>query len=159
MDLPVEQDHPTVRIPPPLIFFALLCIAGALEYGFGLRHHRGPAAVKGFLAVIIFGFSGYLALHAFVVLKKQGTYIDPNRPTIQIVEDGPFRFSRNPMYLSLILVLFGFAVLLLSIWFMVAATVLWLVFNRIAVVAEEVYLEKKFGEQYTAYKSRVRRWI
>jgi protein-S-isoprenylcysteine O-methyltransferase Ste14 len=107
----------------------------------------------------VFIFSGYLALHAVVVLKKHGSFIDTRKPTTQIVEDGPFRFSRNPMYLSLILVLFGFAVLLLSIWFMVAATVLWLVFNRIAVVPEEVYLEKKFGEQYTAYKSRVRRWI
>jgi protein-S-isoprenylcysteine O-methyltransferase Ste14 len=159
MDLPPNQDRPNVRIPPPLIFFALLGIAGVLESGAGLNYPRGPLVIRCAIALVVFIFSGYLALHAFVVLKKHGTFIDPNKPTTQIVEDGPFRFSRNPMYLSLVLVLFGLSVLFLSIWFLFSAAVLWLVFDRIAVAPEEVYLEQKFGDRYTEYKSRVRRWI
>ena len=159
MDLPPDQDRPNVRIPPPLIFFAFIGIAGVLEYGVGLSYPRGPFVIRCVIALVVFIFSGYLALHAFVVLKKRGTFIDPNRPTTQIVEDGPFRFSRNPMYLSLVLVLFGLFVLFLSIWFLLATAVVWLVFDRIAVLPEEVYLEKKFGDRYTAYKSRVRKWI
>ncbi|MGD2097268.1 MAG: isoprenylcysteine carboxylmethyltransferase family protein [Desulfobacterales bacterium] len=159
MDLPPAQDRPDVRIPPPLIFFAFLGIAGLLEYGAGLNWPKGPVGLRSPLALIVFIFSGYLALHAFVVIKKRGSYIDTNKPTTQIVEDGPFKLSRNPMYLSLILVLFGFAVLLLSFWFLIAAAALWLVFDRLAVAPEETYLEHKFGERYTAYKTRVRRWI
>jgi protein-S-isoprenylcysteine O-methyltransferase Ste14 len=159
MNLPPDQDRPNVRVPPPLIFFAFLCIAGVLEYWVRLNYPRGPFVIRCAIALAVFIFSGYLALHAFVVLKKRGTFIDPNRPTTQIVVDGPFRFSRNPMYLSLVLVLFGLSVLFLSIWFLFSAAVLWLMFDRIAVIPEEEYLEQKFSNRYTEYKSHVRRWI
>jgi protein-S-isoprenylcysteine O-methyltransferase Ste14 len=159
MDVPPAQDYPDVKIPPPLIFFAIMGIAGLLEYGVALNYPRGPVALRGAVALIVFIFSGYLALHAVVVLKKHGSFIDTRKPTARIVEDGPFRLSRNPMYLSLILVLFGLALLFLSFWFLFAAVALWLVFNRIAVLPEEVYLESKFGDRYTAYKMRVRRWV
>jgi protein-S-isoprenylcysteine O-methyltransferase Ste14 len=159
MDLPPDQDRPKVRIPPPLIFFAFLCVAGGLEFGIGLDHPRGPIGARSSIALLVLFFSGYLALHAFVVLKKRETFIDPNKPTTQIVEDGPFKFSRNPMYLSLVLVLLALSVLFLSLWFFLSAICLWLVFDRIAIAAEEVYLEQKFGSRYTAYKTRVCRWI
>jgi protein-S-isoprenylcysteine O-methyltransferase Ste14 len=159
MELPPDQDCANVKIPPPLIFFAFLCVAGALEYGVGLNFSWGPIGVWRSIALVLFLFSGYLALHSVVILKKRGTFVDPNKPTIQMVTEGPFRISRNPMYLSLILVLFGFSVWFSSIWFLLSAIALWLVFNWVAVPPEEVYLEKKFGEQYTAYKSRVRRWF
>ena len=159
MVLPPDQDRTNARVPPPLIFFVFLGIAGVLEYGVGFNYPRGSLGLRCAVALIVFIFSGYLALHAFVVLKKRGTFIDPNKPTTQIVEDGPFRFSRNPMYLSLVLVLLALSVLFLSLWFFLSAICLWLVFDRIAIAAEEVYLEQKFGSHYTAYKTRVRRWI
>ncbi|MGD8262652.1 MAG: isoprenylcysteine carboxylmethyltransferase family protein [Desulfobacterales bacterium] len=159
MDLPPAQDCPDVRISPPLVFFALLGIASVLEYWFGLNYPKGPLGLRISISLIMFAFSGYLALHAFVVLKKRGTYIDPNRPTTQIVEEGPFKFSRNPMYLSLVLVLFALSVLLLSLWFFLSAISLWLLFDRVAVAAEELYLEQKFGNRYVEYKSKARRWI
>jgi protein-S-isoprenylcysteine O-methyltransferase Ste14 len=108
---------------------------------------------------MLFMFSGYLALHAVVVLKKRGTFIDTNKPATQIVEDGPFRFSRNPMYLSLVVALLALSALFLSIWFFLAAIALWWIIDRIAVAPEEAYLEHKFGDRYAEYRSRVRRWI
>jgi protein-S-isoprenylcysteine O-methyltransferase Ste14 len=159
MDLPPDQDRPDLRVPPPLIFFLMLGVASVLEYGFGFDYPKGPFGIRCAIALAVFIFSGYLALHAFVVLKKQGTFVDPNKPTTQIVEDGPFKFSRNPMYLSLALVLFGLSLLFLSIWFLLSAIGLWLVIDRTAVTPEEVYLQQKFGDRYTAYKTRVRRWI
>jgi protein-S-isoprenylcysteine O-methyltransferase Ste14 len=157
--LPPDQDHTNVRVPPPLIFFVFLGIASVFEYGVGFSYPRGSLGLRCAVALIVFIFSGYLALHAFVVLKKRGTFIDPNKPTKQIVEDGPFKFSRNPMYLSLVLVLFGLSVLFLSIWFLLSAIGLWLMFDRFAIALEEVYLQQKFGDRYTEYKARVRRWI
>jgi protein-S-isoprenylcysteine O-methyltransferase Ste14 len=108
MDKPsLTPDRPNVKIPPPLIFLFLLGIASVFEFGFRLNYPRGPLGMRCAIALPVFLFSGYLALHAVVVLKRQGTFIDPNKPTSQVVEDGPFQFSRNPMYLSLLLVLFG----------------------------------------------------
>ena len=159
MDLSPAQDRPNVRVPPPLVFFALLGIASVLEYWFGLDYPKGHLGLRSFIALIVFTFSGYLALHAVVVLKKRGIFIDPGKPTTQIVDDGPFRFSRNPMYLSLVLVLLALSILFLSIWFFLSAAGLWLVFDRIVVAPEELYLEQKFGDRYAEYKSRVRRWI
>jgi protein-S-isoprenylcysteine O-methyltransferase Ste14 len=159
MNLLSNQDHAEVRIPPPLIFLALFCIAAALEYGAAFQHCKGPFSIRLSIAVIVLIFSVYLVLHAFVVLKKRGTYIDPKKPTTQIVEEGSFKFSRNPMYLSLVLVLVGAAVLFFSIWFLFSAVLLWLVLDRTAVAPEEAYLELKFGDRYTAYKTRVRKWI
>jgi protein-S-isoprenylcysteine O-methyltransferase Ste14 len=159
MDLTPAHNRPNVKMPPPLIFFALLGIAGALEYWLGLDYPRGPLGLRIFTALIVFLFSGYLALHALVVLKKQGTFIDPGKPTTQIVDDGPFRFSRNPMYLSLVLILLALSILFLSIWFFLSAVCLWLLFEQFAIAPEESYLEQKFGDRYLQYKTRVRRWI
>ena len=159
MDLPPDKDRPNVRIPPPLVFFALLCIAGVLEYWIGVDYPKGPLELRISVALIVFIFSGYLALHAFVILKKRGTYIDPNKPTTQIVDEGPFRYSRNPMYLSLVLVLLALSVLFISIWFLISAVGLWFVIDRFAVAPEELYLELKFGDRYKEYKLKVRRWI
>jgi protein-S-isoprenylcysteine O-methyltransferase Ste14 len=153
------QDHPSVRVPPPLIFFAFLGIASALEYWWGLDHPKGPIEFRACIALFLFGFSGYLALHAVLVLKQGGTFINPGKPTQKIVDTGPFRFSRHPMYMSLVLILLALSFLFLSIWFFLSALGLWLTVDRIAVVPEELYLEQKFGDRYTAYKSRVRRWI
>ena len=159
MELPPHQDHPNVSIPPPLIFFALLSIASVLEYWFSIDYQKGPLVLRAAIALILFMFSGYLALNAFTALKKRGTFVDPSKPSTQIVDEGPFRFSRNPMYLSLVVFLIALAVLFLSIWFFLSAVVLWLLLDRLAVTPEEAYLTQKFGDRYVEYKSRVRRWI
>ncbi|MFH1726089.1 MAG: isoprenylcysteine carboxylmethyltransferase family protein [Elusimicrobiota bacterium] len=153
------QDSAGIRVPPPLIFFAFLLVAGALEYWLALDYSRGPFIPRIAVALIALAVSGYLALHAFVVLKRRGTPVDPGKPTTQIVEEGPFRYSRNPLYLSLVLVPFAFSALFLSIWFFLSSAGLWLAFDRFAVRPEEAYLERKFGDRYAEYKSRVGRWV
>jgi protein-S-isoprenylcysteine O-methyltransferase Ste14 len=159
LELPPHQDHPKVKVPPPLIFFALLCIACSLEYWFSIDYQKGSWELRGAIALVLFIISGYLALNAFMVLKKWRTFVDPNKPTTQIVDEGPFRFSRNPMYLSLVVFLIALSVLFLSIWFFLSAIILWLLLDLLAVTPEEEYLAQKFDERYAEYKSRVRRWI
>ena len=159
MNLSPNQDRPNVNIPPPLIFFALLLIGGLLEYWFEVDIPKDPTRFSKIISLLLFAFSGYLALHAMFVLKKSGTFVDPGKPTIRIVNEGPFRFSRNPMYLSLVLVMFASAIWFFSIWLLFSTAVLWYLLHRNAVVPEEVYLHRKFGESYEQYKSKVRRWI
>jgi len=103
--------------------------------------------------------SGYLALSAFVVLIKNKTPFDTAKSTAKIVTDGSFRFSRNPLYLSLLLLLLGIAVLMFSFWLFFTIPILYILFLFNAVKPEESYLSQKFGEEYLDYSAKVRRWI
>ncbi|UCF95044.1 MAG: isoprenylcysteine carboxylmethyltransferase family protein [Desulfobacterales bacterium] len=104
-------------------------------------------------------FSGLLATSALLVLRKNKTPFDPAKPTIKIVRGGSFRFSRHPMYLSLLLLLSGVALSMGSIWLLSAVPILFVILEVFAVRPEEEYLIQKFGDEYLDYKASVRRWI
>jgi len=92
-------------------------------------------------------------------MKKSKTAITYHNPTTLIITAGPFRFTRNPLYLSLLLVMAGIAVMANSTWHLLALIILFLIFNFNVVEREERYLQKKFGKEYIQYKKGVRRWI
>lgn len=154
-----DKDRASVIFPPPLIFFACLIIGACLEFLLPSRPLGWPWMLRIIIGGFLFLFSGYFALGAFVVLRRNKTPIDPSKPTNAIVSEGPFRFSRNPMYLSLLLLLSGLAVLTCSLWIGVMVPVLFFVFNLGIVEPEEKYLTGKFGDDYRKYKAKVRRWI
>ena len=153
------HDHPSIHIPPPLIFFAFLGIGFLLDYLVPLKLFRLPWWPRIISICILFMFSGYLALGSIIVLLRNKTPFDPSKPTVKIVRQGPFRFSRNPMYLALVLLLAGVAVFSGSLWMCLAVAVLWIVLDIGAVRPEEEYLERKFGSRYLEYKDKVRRWF
>jgi len=153
------QARPSIIFQPPLIFFALLGIGFLLDYLVPLKLYSGLWLARIIGGGILFLISGSLALAAFWVLINNKTPFDPSKPTVVIVWDGPFRISRNPMYLSLLILLLGVAVLTGSIWMFLAIPPLFIIFDIGVVKPEEDYLEQKFGEEYLAYKSKVRRWL
>ena len=154
-----EQDNEGIRIPPPFFFFACLGIGLLLEYFLPIH----LVSISLFSRVIVGGtfilVSIYLALGGFIVLIGNKTPFDTAKSTIRIVQEGPYRFSRNPLYLSLLLLLFGISVLMLSFWLLFTLPILYILFLIKAVKPEEDYLSKKFGDEYLAYLSKVRRWI
>jgi len=102
-----------------------------------------------------------LALGVWPVRQFQRSGQDPKpwTPTPEIVVSGPYKFTRNPMYLIMVLLCVGFAIILSEVWILILTPVCgWLIY-RIAIRHEEVYLEEKFGDSYREYKNRVRRWI
>ena len=92
-------------------------------------------------------------------MVRAGTNVPPNKPTVTIVTGGPFRFTRNPLYLGGTLVYLGFAMVLGSVWLLWLFVPMVLVLRWGIIHREERYLEAKFGEVYLAYKARVRRWL
>ncbi len=154
-----SKDTATIRIPPPLYFFICLGFGLLLEYLFPNHLNKLPLMPRIIVGGILSLFSGYFAISAFFVLNKNKTPFDPARPTIKIVKEGSFRFSRNPMYLSLLLLLSGIAVLVFSLWLFITIPILFFFFLFYAVKPEEEYLSQKFGEEYLDYKAKVRRWI
>jgi protein-S-isoprenylcysteine O-methyltransferase Ste14 len=109
--------------------------------------------------IIVLTIAPALALSALATMRKAGTNVHPSEPALTIVRGGPFRFTRNPMYLALCLLqlALGFFV---NDWITVVFVVpLGIVLHYGVVLREERYLTVKFGESYLELKRRVRRWI
>lgn len=97
-----------------------------------------------------------------LVLKEftqSGTSIDHRKPTTEIISTDPFRFSRNPVYVSMAMFLIGTAIAVDSIWVLVMVIPAILLTHHFVILREETYLERKFGDEYQRYKEQVRRWI
>ncbi len=92
-------------------------------------------------------------------MRAAGTTLDVDKPVSRLVQDGPFRYSRNPGYLSLAMLYAGIAILRNALWAILFLPLLLLVTRRELIEREERYLERTFGEEYLAYKRRVRRWV
>lgn len=152
-----STDTPNVLVLPPLLF------GGALALGL-LLHWVFPVPVINLwgarvLGAVLLLASGGLAFAAERVMHRAGTNVRPDRPTLTIVSNGPFRFTRNPLYLALIGLYVGVTLLFNALW-PLALLIPVVVVLRFGVVArEERYLEAKFGGAYLAYKARVRRWL
>ena len=91
--------------------------------------------------------------------RRAGTSPDFRKPTTALVVAGPYRITRNPIYLAMAFVISGLAFLLSEVWSLVLLPVVLLILDRGVVRGEETYLEQKFGEDYRAYKNRVPRWF
>jgi hypothetical protein len=92
-------------------------------------------------------------------LRDAGTTIRPDKPAAKLVTDGPFRFSRNPLYLALTLMYAGIALMADSIWALLLLFPVTFIMTRFVIQREEDYLARTFGEDYERYKKSVRRWI
>jgi protein-S-isoprenylcysteine O-methyltransferase Ste14 len=154
------RDAAAVRFPPPLIPLATILLGGLLDrvwpidLGFELsmpiRYGIGGLVVTCALT---------LASWAIVHFRGSGQNEKPWTPTTAIVGAGPYRFTRNPMYLAMVLLCIGAATLLASAWILVLTPICALALWWFAIRPEETYLDEKFGEVYRAYKGRVRRWL
>ena len=150
-------DNPGVIAFPPLIWLvnAVLSILAHLFIRLPIMSYRF-CLVCGIVFIIL---APTLALSALRTMKAAGTNVHPSEPTLVIVRDGPFRFTRNPMYLALCLVQIGLG-FFLNDWITLLFVVpLALIFHYGVIFREERYLTAKFGEPYLQYKREVRRWI
>jgi protein-S-isoprenylcysteine O-methyltransferase Ste14 len=100
-----------------------------------------------------------LMISALRAFSRAGTPVDPYEPARALATDGPYRFTRNPIYLGFALVYLGFAIVLNALWAVALLPVVVVVVDRGVIAREERYLERRFGEDYRAYKAHVRRWV
>jgi protein-S-isoprenylcysteine O-methyltransferase Ste14 len=154
-------DAAAVRVFPPAVPLLTVLVGLGLDR---LWPIGGPfvleAAVRYWIGgAIVVGAVLGLGLWSVVLVRKSGQSENPWKPTTQIIRSGPFRITRNPMYLQMVLVCLGFAVALLNLWILILTPVCAWLLQRLAILPEEKYLERKFGELYADYKRRVRRWI
>ena len=118
-----------------------------------------PRAISLGIGIVLFIIAPLLAIPAMWRMKAAGTNVHPSEPTTTIVRGGPYRFTRNPMYLALTLLQIGVAFVLNDAITFLFAAALALMLHFGVILREERYLEAKFGEEYLALKRSVRRWI
>jgi protein-S-isoprenylcysteine O-methyltransferase Ste14 len=153
-----DHDNPGVIAFPPLIWLIGAVISALVHFfliQLPIMSYRA-SLVCGIVLVIL---APTLALSAIVTMKKAGTNVNPSEPALTIVRGGPYRFTRNPMYLALCLlqVALGF---FLNDWVTLLFVVpLALIFHYGVILREERYLTTKFGEPYQELKRAVRRWL
>jgi protein-S-isoprenylcysteine O-methyltransferase Ste14 len=142
---------------PPLWFVIAIALMVALDWFVPIAQ---PISWPWSLAGSVLVVAGIvLAVVAERRFKRAGTAVRPFEPSTALVEDGPFRITRNPMYLGMILVLAGVFILLGSLSpLLVLPAFAWLLHARF-VVHEEAHMERHFGARYLAYQRRVRRWF
>ena len=155
------RDAAAVRVFPPAIPLATVLIGVGLDYLWPLRAPFMLEAPERYWiggAIIVAAILG-LGLWSVVLMRRSGQSENPFKPTTQIIRGGPFRITRNPMYLQMVIACIGFAVALMNVWILILTPVCAWLLQRLAIAPEEEYLERKFGEAYLDYKRRVRRWI
>ena len=113
----------------------------------------------GWLGATVFVLALALFAWAIVTMTRGGSNVPTNLPTTTIVESGPYRATRNPIYLALFLGLIGLAIAFDTLWLFMTLVLFALVVRYGVVAREEAYLERKFGDVYRSYRSRVPRWL
>jgi protein-S-isoprenylcysteine O-methyltransferase Ste14 len=153
------QDHPNINrnIHPPILLLIHVLAAFLLNWLFPL-----PFAFSKILEwmgyILVFIGLGF-AFSAVSQFGKMRTTLDPHGSVSTIVTSGPYRFSRNPIYLGFVCTLIGLPLALGNVWGVALSPVLMALLYQLVIKHEEAYLEEKFKDVYTSYKSRVRRWL
>ena len=151
-------DHgPGIIVPPPIIYLVGFLFAYAMNRFYPIPMFGPPLSIV--LALIAAMPSAILGLWSLMEFWRARTNPFPHKPSSSLVVIGPYRITRNPMYVSLALLYIGFGFLLGISWVFVFLPAVIFVMHYYIIRREESYLESRFGEQYLAYKQQVRRWL
>ena len=154
------RDRPN-RIPwPPILLVATLAFAIALQWLAPLPWIYGFAALEATalgLTMIVAAFA--IDIWAALVFRSHKTTIMPHQASTRLVTRGPFRFSRNPIYVGNLMVVAGLGLVLSNLWLLIATPILGFALTKLAIRREERHMEALFGDQWRDYRTRVRRWI
>ena len=156
-----SKDAAEVRIFPPAIPLVTVLLGTALNYLISLGARFTPVTHARYWvgALLVVGSILGLGWRSVRLVRGSGQSENPWKPTTEIIEHGPFRISRNPMYLQMVLVCVGLSIILWNVWILLLTPLCAWLLQRWVIAPEEAYLERKFGDSYLAYKRRVRRWI
>jgi protein-S-isoprenylcysteine O-methyltransferase Ste14 len=153
-------DTPKLPILPPYLYFIPFLVGVLLHHTVGgdrIPAHILPAARL--LGWILVALGVVINVSAWIAFLRARTPVIPTRPTTAIVTWGPYKFTRNPLYLSLAIIYLGTPLLLGYVWPYIFFPLVPLLVARLVIRREESYLERKFGAEYTRYRDSVRRWL
>jgi protein-S-isoprenylcysteine O-methyltransferase Ste14 len=152
-----EKDAPGVIAKPPFIYLGFLALGLGLDWLW--PYPLLPEALRYTLGGALFALGLGLALASIRRFKAAGTDFDTHKPATAILTEGPYRISRNPIYIGLTAAYAGIGIAVDAPWVWVLLPPTLVVMHYGVIAREERYLERKFGKEYLDYKARVRRWL
>jgi len=152
------MDHANVIIRPPIIYLIPLAIGIILNAWMPLILLPDPL-IGNLIGWPLLIAGIFLMVWALKIFSKGGEDKHPNTPTNKILKDGPYTFSRNPMYLAFNIIYVGIVLIVNTIWLIIFLPIAFIILHYGVVIREEQYMGKKFGTEYKKYKSEVRRWL
>jgi len=144
-------------VRPPLVYLTSLASGAVIHHAMPLPFLPGTLAVP--LGVALVAVAIALFSYSVAKFRAAGTPVPARKPTTVIVRTGPYRFSRNPIYLAFSLCQLGIAIWVNSVWLLATLVGAVALIHYVVIRREEQYLERKFGAQYLDYKASVRRWL
>ncbi len=148
-----------VRFPPPLTYVLGLVVGWIIQHTWPLSLPASWAAIRPILAAVFIVAWFALMLWAFASFRRAHTAIIPHRPATSIVTYGPYRITRNPMYVSMTSVYIGLTLMMNSWWPFIFMPIVLVIIRLFVIAREERYLTNAFPVEYPAYCQRVRRWL
>jgi len=152
-----QADNPGVVMRPPLLYGVALVVVFVLRWLWPMPI-VGPVVALGVgLALVVLSVG--IAIWGRRTMQAAGTNVDPHRPATVLVKNGPFRFSRNPLYMALVLLFLGLSLVVDTWWGIVLLFPVLIIMHWGVILREERYLDQKFGASYQEYRSKVRRYF
>ena len=145
------------RIRPPVVYLASICLGSIIHALWPMKVF--PPSISAPIGILLVVVACTLFISAARAFKRAGTPVPGNRPTTTIVHAGPYRFSRNPIYLAFTLFQLGLAVRINSLGMLLTLVPALALIMLVVVPREERYLEARFPTDYSAYKRKVPRWV
>ena len=150
-------DRPQVKFPPPVFYLVMILMGYGLDQW--LPWHWQAGFLSMWLGIALVGTGAMLIGWAAWLFRRHQTTILPHKASSRIIQEGPFRFSRNPIYLAFTLIQLGVGIGLGNIWILALVYPTLRIMNHQVIDREEAFLKQAFGEEYLNYCRSVRRWI
>lgn len=153
-----DADKPAVNLHPPTVLFIALVAGYVIRLFVGGRLPLPRAFAEGLGGLLIIVSLGLL-MAAIRIFVEKAQPLMPATPAKELFLKGPYKFTRNPIYLAMMLFGAGFGIATSNVWIIITTAAAGLLFHFMVILPEEEYLARKFGAEYSAYRSKVRRWL
>ena len=150
-------DNPGTRVTPPIVLIGVIFGGYLLQQLWALELTNGSRWYPA--AWVSIGAGVLILVSAWIQFFRAKTSVLHHRPANELLQSGPFRFSRNPIYVAGLLLQLGIGLWMNNLWIVLLIAVSKLAFDRYIIAGEEAYLERAFGDVYADYKNSVRRWL
>ncbi|MCB1721998.1 MAG: isoprenylcysteine carboxylmethyltransferase family protein [Rhodospirillales bacterium] len=148
-------DHPDLPTSPPIILLLMVMAGIVADWLMPINFGHGWGALG---LILLLGALGY-AFWCMQLFKTAGTNVNPAMPSSSLVTEGPYKYSRNPIYVCFLIAYVGLAMLADAPVMILLSVGLFFLLDKYIIQPEEEYLEATFGEEYLDYKNTVRRWV
>jgi protein-S-isoprenylcysteine O-methyltransferase Ste14 len=153
-----SADAPDIVVLPPVLVGGTLIVGVIIHFALW-NVPLLPTLIARVAGLVIFVAAGILAHLSHLAMQRVGTNVLPTQPTLALATDGPYRYTRNPLYIAALGVYLAVSLWVNGVAPLVLLAPMGWALHRGVVLREEQYLTAKFGDAYREYQSRVRRWL